>query len=81
MLLGAHGVFWLFGAVLVSSVAFVYFLVPETRGKTLEDIERLFSDVDDGLTTNTRAGEAISKRPIHVVSSIANLKATPSIIL
>ena len=31
LLLGAHGVFWLFGAVLVSSVAFVYVLVPEAR--------------------------------------------------
>ncbi|XP_043642871.1 facilitated trehalose transporter Tret1-2 homolog [Drosophila teissieri] len=38
--LGAHGAFWLFGAICVVGVFFVIFCVPETRGKTLEDIER-----------------------------------------
>ncbi len=41
--LGAHGVFWLFAAVLLASTAFTFFFVPETRGKTLEDIERLYT--------------------------------------
>ncbi len=42
-LLGAHGVFWMFAVVLVISILFIFFFVPETRGKTLEDIERLYT--------------------------------------
>ncbi|XP_017020083.1 facilitated trehalose transporter Tret1-2 homolog [Drosophila kikkawai] len=39
-LIGTHGAFWLFMAILVIGLLFVIFFVPETRGKTLEDIER-----------------------------------------
>lgn len=39
-LLGTHGAFWLFAAVCVVGVFFVIFFVPETRGKTLEEIEQ-----------------------------------------
>ncbi|EDV36754.1 uncharacterized protein Dana_GF13115, isoform A [Drosophila ananassae] len=38
--LGTHGAFWLFAAVCVVGVFFVIFFVPETRGKTLEEIEQ-----------------------------------------
>ncbi|MFF7738893.1 sugar porter family MFS transporter [Streptomyces sp. NPDC007984] len=38
--LGAAGPFWLFTAISVISLAFVYFLLPETKGKSLELIER-----------------------------------------
>ncbi|KAH8279188.1 hypothetical protein KR026_003382, partial [Drosophila bipectinata] len=41
-LLGTHGAFWLFAGVCVVGVFFVIFCVPETRGKTLEEIERKF---------------------------------------
>jgi MFS family permease len=37
--LGAAGVFWLYAAMSIPSVLFVYWFVPETRGKTLEQIE------------------------------------------
>ncbi|WP_149181769.1 sugar porter family MFS transporter [Streptomyces sp. TRM49041] len=37
--LGAAGPFWLFTAISVLSLAFVYFLLPETKGKSLEKIE------------------------------------------
>uniref|UniRef100_A0A224Z8P7 Sugar transporter n=1 Tax=Rhipicephalus zambeziensis TaxID=60191 RepID=A0A224Z8P7_9ACAR len=41
-LLGAAGAYWLYGAlVLVAFVPFVVF-VPETKGKSLEEIEKLF---------------------------------------
>jgi len=72
--LGAHGVFWLFAAILVVSVVFVFFLVPETRGKTLEDIERLY-------TNEVRSDPASRVASTYRVSSMANLKPTPSIIL
>jgi sugar porter (SP) family MFS transporter len=37
--LGAAGPFWVFTAISVVSFAFVYFLLPETKGKSLELIE------------------------------------------
>ncbi len=40
-LLGASGTFWLYGVVAVLSLIFVYYRVPETKGKSLEEIERL----------------------------------------
>jgi sugar porter (SP) family MFS transporter len=40
-LLGASGTFWLYGVVAVLSLLFVYYRVPETKGKSLEEIERL----------------------------------------
>ncbi|XP_061399774.1 facilitated trehalose transporter Tret1 isoform X1 [Musca vetustissima] len=38
--IGGHGAFWLFGVVCVIALFFVIVYVPETQGKTLEDIER-----------------------------------------
>ncbi|MTK64949.1 MAG: sugar porter family MFS transporter [Methanobacterium sp.] len=40
-LLGASGTFWLYGVIAVLSLIFVYYRVPETKGKSLEEIERL----------------------------------------
>ncbi len=38
--LGPHGVFWLYGAICVLGFVVVYRKLPETKGKTLEEIER-----------------------------------------
>ena len=38
-LLGKAGAFWLFGVVSIGAWLFAFFLVPETKGKTLEQIE------------------------------------------
>ena len=40
-LLGTPGTFWLYGLVGIGALVFVYFRVPETKGKSLEEIERL----------------------------------------
>ncbi|QWT21360.1 sugar porter family MFS transporter [Bacillus sp. NP157] len=37
--LGATHTFWLYGAISVVALVYVYFLVPETMGKSLEEIE------------------------------------------
>jgi MFS family permease len=38
--LGAHGAFWLFGAICVVGFVVITRKLPETKGKSLEDIER-----------------------------------------
>lgn len=39
-LIGTGGTFWMFGIVCVIGLAFVIFFVPETRGRSLEEIEK-----------------------------------------
>lgn len=38
--LGAHGTFWLYGAICLAGFAYIYRYLPETKGKSLEDLER-----------------------------------------
>ena len=38
--IGASGAFWLYGAMSLVTFFFVYFLVPETNGRSLEEIEK-----------------------------------------
>jgi SP family arabinose:H+ symporter-like MFS transporter len=40
---GNHGVFWIFSGMALVNVFFVIFMVPETTGYSLEDIEKLFT--------------------------------------
>ena len=41
-ILGYAGLFWLYAVVNLWNAVFTYFFVPETKGKTLEDIERFY---------------------------------------
>jgi sugar porter (SP) family MFS transporter len=43
-LLGSAGTFWLYGGICVAGFIFVFFKLPETKGKTLEQIERELVD-------------------------------------
>ncbi|XP_001664195.2 facilitated trehalose transporter Tret1-2 homolog [Aedes aegypti] len=42
--LGIAGVFWLFSGLSLVGTVFVFFIVPETKGIALEDIQRMLSD-------------------------------------
>eukprot|EP00475_Leptophrys_vorax_P044194 TRINITY_DN875_c0_g1_i1.p1 TRINITY_DN875_c0_g1~~TRINITY_DN875_c0_g1_i1.p1 ORF type:complete len:549 (-),score=169.41 TRINITY_DN875_c0_g1_i1:66-1712(-) len=46
---GSQGVFWLFSAVSVFGVFLIYFTLPETKDKTLEEIEAEFMGEGDDL--------------------------------
>ena len=48
--LSASGVFWLFGIMCFPYLLITYFLVPETTGKSLEEIEREWTK---GLSSRT----------------------------
>lgn len=37
---GAHTTFWIFAVISVIGTVFVFFLVPETKGKTLDEIQK-----------------------------------------
>ncbi|XP_076178837.1 facilitated trehalose transporter Tret1 [Ptiloglossa arizonensis] len=43
--LGTSATFWIFAAIMASAVAFTYFLVPETKGKTYPEIQLLLQGV------------------------------------
>ncbi len=42
--LSPYGVFWLFGLMCIPYLLITYFLVPETTGKSLEEIEKMWED-------------------------------------
>ncbi len=42
--LGAHGAFWLYGAICILGFAVIFRFLPETKGKSLEEIERELVD-------------------------------------
>ena len=41
-ILGASSTFWMYAALAIASWFFSYYLVPETKGRTLEEIEQSF---------------------------------------
>ena len=42
--LGAHGAFWLYGIICIIGFVVISIKLPETKGKTLEQIERQLVD-------------------------------------
>ncbi|XP_018905127.2 trehalose transporter 1-like protein isoform X3 [Bemisia tabaci] len=65
-LIGSSGTFWLFTGICAVGLVFVVLFVPETQGKSLEDIER-----------NLTGGPKVPVRQCRRMSSIANLKPLP----
>ena len=57
--LGAAGTFWTYAAVCLAGLLFLYFRLPETRGKTLEEIE-----------INLRMGKAPENEHAHRTQGI-----------
>jgi hypothetical protein len=53
------GTFWLYSAICLAGLVFILLRVPETKGKTLEQIEH---EIARTATTNTRCGSSIKSR-------------------
>lgn len=49
--LGLYGVIWFYGVCDILGFFFLYFMLPETENRTLEDIETHFSDNKRKLTS------------------------------
>lgn len=58
-ILNVHGVYWFFCSVMVLSFIAVVVTVPETKGKTLEEIEQAFR----GVAAAKPSGDAEAARP------------------
>lgn len=52
--IGNHGAFWAFTFMAVVDLFFVLFLVPETKGHSLEDIEKIFIEKQPNMTFSNR---------------------------
>ena len=67
---GEDGTFWLYSFVCLCSCFFVYFLVPETKGKSLMEIEEFFE-----LTQESKRNSNKNKdRPQHASESETTMK-------
>lgn len=65
--LGSHGVFFLYASLTVGNIIFVAAFVPETRGRSLEDISAYF-----GETATTEESCHSSKEGVVVTTTAEN---------
>lgn len=53
---GTHWSFWIFASVSIIGTGIVYFILPETKGKTLDEIQSLFRSSVISENSSTRDG-------------------------
>jgi len=69
---GEDGTFWLYSFVCLCSCFFVYFLVPETKGKSLIEIEEFFELTQDSNRNNNKN----KKKQQHTSESETAMRTT-----
>ena len=62
-LIGWTGFFVMLAAVCIVVCIFVYFLLPETRGRSLEDMSLLFAEITGDTSVLEAEKQIIEKRP------------------
>ena len=60
--------FLIFGAIILLSVIFVYFCVPETKGKTISEVQEYFHD-NNSIETSSTKSEINSSRDSDMIDS------------
>ena len=70
--MGEYATFWFYMCWCVVGIFFVYFFLPETKGKSFEEIERMFANkkkqqlwASDGIGM----GSSLSTLPAHIKSN------------
>jgi facilitated trehalose transporter len=72
--MGEYGTFWFYMSWCVVGVFFVYFFLPETKGKSFEEIERMFANKKKqqlyAAGAETTIGAAADKNDVFTVETI-----------
>lgn len=63
-----YGTFFLFGSAVLFGVIFVFVLVPETKGLSLEDMDILFSQQGPGYTWRSKTDILVEERRLAGVA-------------
>jgi major inositol transporter-like SP family MFS transporter len=50
--IGASATFFIYFVIMIISIVFIYYYIPETKGMTLEEIENFFNDKADEDNNN-----------------------------
>jgi hypothetical protein len=65
------GYFWLFSALTLGCVVYVYYLIPETRGRSLEHMSAIFADKGSGTSaTDADTGACAIKGAHHLEAGV-----------
>ena len=60
-----YGTYFIFGSFCFSMFIFVWFLIPETKGVSLEKMDALFGVVENPKFADEEARSSTTKEPIH----------------
>ena len=66
-----QGAFWFFAGMCILLLLFVVFIVPETKGKTLEEIEKIFDN-------NGAAADEARDEANNLLNQVKNLEQDSS---
>ncbi|KAH7411458.1 putative quinate permease [Cadophora sp. MPI-SDFR-AT-0126] len=67
-----YGTYFIFGSFCFSMFFFVWFLIPETKGVSLEKMDALFGIVESPKYADEEARSSTTKEPIHIHESTAD---------
>lgn len=76
-MLRTYGAFWLYGCVAILGFVWMYFVLPETKGLTLEEIEKLFQREADEYNIISKDEQVSLVQETDVVATDLEVAAEP----